>query len=56
MHASPPVGVTPPAPGLETEEPRQVLDEYDIPPDDGGAPAAQDEAREERPLRHVERE
>jgi hypothetical protein len=56
MHVSPPVGVTPPAPRLDSEEPRQVLDEYDIPPDDGGPAAADDEPSQERPLRHVERE
>jgi hypothetical protein len=55
MSASPPAGITPPAPGLEREEPRQVLDEHDIPPDDGEVPAAREED-EQRPAPKVERE
>jgi hypothetical protein len=45
---SPPVGITPPTPGLEREEPEQVLVEEDIPSDDNGAP--------EPSTREIERE
>jgi hypothetical protein len=47
-----PQGITPPAPGLEQEEPTFVPED-DIPPADGGAPT---EGRDERPLRSPERE
>jgi len=55
--AKPIPAVTPPRPGLEKEEP-ELAQEDDIPSDDGGRPAGQEEAgrREERPLRDVERE
>ena len=36
MAMSTPEGLTPPAPGLEHEEPIQVLTEDDIPRDDDG--------------------
>ena len=48
-----PQGITPPAPGLEREEPIFVPEE-DIPPADGGAAA--EAGREERPPRSPERE
>ena len=35
MPTTPPNGITPPTPGLEHEEPEMMVDEYDIPPDDG---------------------
>ncbi len=35
MYSTPPSGVTPPAPGLEHEEPEMMVDEADIPTDDG---------------------
>jgi hypothetical protein len=38
MSAAPPEGITPPAPGLEREEPELVLVEEDIPADDNGEP------------------
>jgi hypothetical protein len=46
-----PTGITPPAPGLEHEEPELVATEEDIPGNDGGAGARADAARDERPLR-----
>jgi hypothetical protein len=54
-------GVTPPAPGLEKEEPELGFEEDigsqdDAPSDDGARPRADDSAPEKRPLRHVERE
>ena len=56
MSMSPPSGTTPPAPGLEREEPELVREE-DIPSDDGAVEALLEEAEhEERPLREVERE
>lgn len=53
-----PMGVTPPAPGLEHEEPEFVPVEEDIPAGDGGASGRTDRnaAREERPLHKAERE
>lgn len=54
MYSSPPNGITPPAPGLEREEPELVVED-DIPKDEpgsGGADAAQDGDG----LRNVERE
>jgi hypothetical protein len=48
-----PRGITPPAPGLEREEPTFVP-EQDIPPSDSGN--ARSEGREERPARSPERE
>ena len=36
MSAAPPEGITPPAPGLDREEPELVLVEEDIPADDNG--------------------
>ncbi len=52
-----PVGVTPPTPGLEHEEPELVLSEEDIPGGDSGAGArtGRNAAREE-PLYTPERE
>jgi hypothetical protein len=63
MALSPPRGITPPAPGLDREEPTFVRED-DIPSDDGedraqsdrGEPSGERGSREERPLRHVERE
>lgn len=52
-----PHGITPPAPGLDHEEPEQVLVEEDIPTD--GRPSARSErnaAREERTVHKPERE
>jgi hypothetical protein len=48
-----PMGITPPAPGLEHEEPELVATEDDIPGSDGGASARTDRnaGRDERPLR-----
>jgi len=53
-----PVGITPPAPGLEHEEPEFVPTEDDIPAGDGSASAVTDRngAREDRPLHSPERE
>jgi hypothetical protein len=53
-------GLIPPEPGLEKEEP-EIAQEDDIPADDGTtvSPRASKEgesSKEERPLRHVERE
>lgn len=51
-------GLIPPERGLEKEEPEQSHED-DIPADDGTAarsPEASDGAKEERPLRQVERE
>ena len=48
-----PRGITPPAPGLDREEPTFVPEE-DIPRDSGGKARA--EAGEERPARSPERE
>jgi hypothetical protein len=62
-----PEGITPPSPHPEREEP-ELRREDDIPADDGGPSSADErsngessgrlleEAREERPLRKVERE
>ena len=51
--SSTPVGITPPAPNLDREEPDLWIED-DIPTDDGERPAARSErtgtgAREERP-------
>lgn len=54
MDSNPPTGVTPPAPGLEREEPEFVVEE-DIPKDEpGNADAGGGE--EAGGLRNVERE
>lgn len=47
-----PVGITPPAPGLEHEEPEFVPAEDDIPASDSSASAVTERngVREERPL------
>jgi hypothetical protein len=52
-----PVGITPPAPGLDHEEPEFVAVEEDI-PSDGSATAVTERnaAREERPLHTPERD
>lgn len=57
MALSPPRGITPPAPGLDREEPTFVRED-DIPSDDGEDRAQSRErtSDEERPLREVERE
>ncbi|GAB3767454.1 hypothetical protein GCM10028796_29210 [Ramlibacter monticola] len=52
-----PMGVTPPAPGLEHEEPEFTPAEEDIPTgDSASAVTDRNTAREERPLRSPERE
>jgi hypothetical protein len=53
-----PVGITPPTPGLEHEEPEFVAAEDDIPSGDGSASAVTERSntREDRPLRAPERE
>jgi hypothetical protein len=53
-----PSGITPPAPGLEHEEPELVAGEDDIPCGDAGAGARSDRGtkRDERPLHTPERE
>ncbi len=48
-------GVIPPPRGLEKEEP-ELSNEDDIPSDDGQVKDSGEVAREERPLRDVERE
>lgn len=48
-------GLVPPGPGLEKEEP-ELAREDDIPADDGNTGEAPQATKEERPLRHVERE
>lgn len=48
-------GLVPPPRGLEKEEP-EFANEEDIPSDDGQARESGEVAREERPLRDVERE
>jgi len=53
-----PNGITPPAPGLEHEEPDFWVED-DIPSDDGGRATARSErtgSHEERPRTHSERE
>jgi hypothetical protein len=50
-----PRGITPPAPGLDREEPTFVPEE-DIPRDNGGKALAEGSGREERPGRSPERE
>ena len=51
-----PRGITPPAPGLEREEPTFVPED-DIPPEGhGGGRGDRNGAREERPARSPERE
>lgn len=69
MKPAAPIGITPPSPGLEHEEP-ELRREEDIPADDGSPNAAEplrgdrefirrserESTREERPLRKVERE
>ena len=65
MYRATPAGITPPAPGLEREEPEFMVED-DIPSDDDG-PAARTErrersdgsdgsGREERPQGKIERE
>ena len=48
-------GLVPPPRGLEKEEP-EFTNEEDIPSDDGQVRDSGEAAREERPLRNVERE
>ena len=45
-----PRGITPPAPGLDREEPTFVPEE-DIPPGESGKARAESNSREERPAR-----
>ncbi|HVZ46623.1 MAG TPA: hypothetical protein VHA82_22650 [Ramlibacter sp.] len=40
MYSTPPAGVTPPAPGLEKEEPDCLMFEDDIPLDEDSGPEA----------------
>jgi len=53
-----PVGITPPAPGLEHEEPEYIAAEDDIPSSDSSVSAATDRtgARDDRPLHGSEAE
>jgi hypothetical protein len=51
-----PTGVTPPAPGLEHEEPEFTPAEEDIPCGEGGSGGERNGAREERPRHVAERE
>jgi hypothetical protein len=53
-----PAGITPPAPGLDHEEPEFMATEEDIPSGDGSATAVTDRkgSREERPLHTPEGE
>ena len=53
-----PVGITPPAPGLEHEEPEFLPLEEDIPSGEGSASAVTERnaGREERPLHSPDRE
>jgi hypothetical protein len=53
-YVRPPAGITPPAPGLEREEPTFVPED-DIPTSDSPAERGSG-VREERPLRSPERE
>ncbi|MDB5899863.1 MAG: hypothetical protein JWP22_3758 [Ramlibacter sp.] len=53
-YVRPPAGITPPAPGLEREEPAFVPEE-DI-PSDGPAADSGSVARDERPLQSTDRE
>jgi hypothetical protein len=55
MYSAPPSGITPPAPGLEREEP-DLMVEDDIPSDDGSERETEAIAREGETLRDVERE
>ena len=56
MSSSPPIGITPHAPGLEREEP-ELAGEEDIPSDGRDVEALMEEGgSDERPLREVERE
>jgi hypothetical protein len=55
MHSHPPTGETPPAPGLEKEEP-ELMVERDIPADDGAEREAQAVLDQEDELHEVERE
>jgi hypothetical protein len=50
-----PRGITPPAPGLDREEPTFVPEE-DIPPADGAKAAERSTSRDERPVRSPDRE
>lgn len=53
-----PIGITPPAPGLDHEEPEFTPVEEDIPSGDGSASAVTERnaTREDRPLRSPDRE
>ena len=55
MAFSPPSGITPPAPGLEREEPEAGYED-DIPSDGKDVDAALIDSDAERPPREVERE
>lgn len=53
--ASPPIGMTPPAPGLEREEPEFAVEE-DIPTQHGDEREAEAAPQDDGALRDVERE
>lgn len=55
MHSHPPVGETPPAPGLEKEEP-ELMVERDIPTDDGEERETQAMFEQQDELNALERE
>lgn len=55
MAQPPPSGITPPAPGLDREEPDFWLED-DIPSDDGGSRPEGSDARKERGHHKPERE
>jgi hypothetical protein len=55
MHSHPPMGETPPAPGLEKEEP-ELMVERDIPTDDGEEPEGPALAEQQDELHQLERE
>jgi hypothetical protein len=46
MHTAPPGGITPPTPGLEHEEPEVMVEEYDIPTEDGSESEPADRSRD----------
>ena len=56
MYANPPIGETPPAPGLEREEPELVLEEEDIPSEDETRHETEAALEDHEDLREVERE
>jgi hypothetical protein len=55
MHSHPPIGETPPAPGLDKEEP-ELMVERDIPTDDGEEREAQALLEQQDEPHELERE